>query len=41
MAYCGLDFGTSNSTLGIVRSGEPVLAPLEGAETKRSLAATH
>src|SRR5258708_363906 len=33
MAHCGLDFGTSNSTLGIVRGDEAVLAPLEGAET--------
>ena len=30
---CGLDFGTSNSTLGIVDGhGEPVLLPLEGNE---------
>jgi hypothetical chaperone protein len=33
MASCGLDFGTSNSALGVVRGGAPVLAPLEGGET--------
>ena len=33
MPACGLDFGTSNSALGIVRGGVPVLAPVEGAET--------
>jgi len=33
MASCGLDFGTSNSALGIVRDGAPVLAPLENGET--------
>src|SRR5580704_8241485 len=33
MASCGLDFGTSNSALGIVRDGLPVLAPLENGET--------
>lgn len=31
MAACGLDFGTSNTTLGIGREGRPVLVPLEGA----------
>src|SRR5271155_787409 len=30
MPACGLDFGTSNSALGIVRDGVPVLAPVEG-----------
>lgn len=30
MTACGLDFGTSNTTLGIVRDGAPRLAPLEG-----------
>ena len=30
--YCGLDFGTSNSTLGLVRDGQPMLVPLEGDE---------
>src|ERR1051325_9127630 len=33
MAACGLDFGTSNSALGVVRDGTPVLAPVEGAAT--------
>src|SRR5580693_9205114 len=33
MPACGLDFGTSNSALGIVRDGVPVLAPVEGSET--------
>lgn len=33
MESCGLDFGTSNSTLGIVNAqGEPILVPLEGGE---------
>ena len=30
MAACGLDFGTSNSALGVLRDGAPVLAPVEG-----------
>jgi len=33
MTACGLDFGTSNSAIGIVRDGAPVLAPVEGDET--------
>ncbi|MBB6254606.1 Hsp70 family protein [Nitrospirillum iridis] len=38
MGYCGLDFGTSNSTLGIVdasdgKEGHARLLPLEGEET--------
>src|SRR6185437_2475505 len=33
MAACGLDFGTSNSAIGVVRQGAPVLAPLEGGDT--------
>jgi hypothetical chaperone protein len=33
MNACGLDFGTSNSAIGIVRDGVPVLAPVEGRET--------
>jgi hypothetical chaperone protein len=33
MNACGLDFGTSNSAIGIVRDGAPVLAPVEGAAT--------
>ena len=33
MIACGLDFGTSNSAIGIVRGGAPELAPVEGDET--------
>ncbi|HJW42498.1 MAG TPA: Hsp70 family protein [Rhizomicrobium sp.] len=33
MAACGLDFGTSNSAIGVVRHGAPVLAPVEGGDT--------
>lgn len=33
MTACGLDFGTSNSALGIMRDGRPTLAPVEGGET--------
>ncbi len=33
MTACGLDFGTSNSAIGIVRGGVPVLAPVDGGET--------
>ena len=33
MTACGLDFGTSNSAIGIVRDGTPVLAPVEGTTT--------
>ncbi len=33
MTACGLDFGTSNSAIGIVRGGTPMLAPVEGAAT--------
>ena len=33
MTACGLDFGTSNSALGIVRDGAPALAPVEGDDT--------
>src|SRR5690348_423095 len=34
MAACGLDFGTSNTTLGIAAAdGQPKLAPLEGSAT--------
>ena len=29
--YCGLDFGTSNSTLGLIHDGGPVLVPMEGS----------
>ncbi|GJE46494.1 Hsp70 family protein [Methylobacterium soli] len=31
MAACGLDFGTSNTTLGRIRAGRPELVALEGA----------
>ena len=30
---CGLDFGTSNSAIGVVRGAAPILAPVEGAAT--------
>lgn len=30
MAHCGLDFGTSNTTLGLFSAGAPALARLEG-----------
>ncbi len=33
MRACGLDFGTSNTTLGAALSGPPALVPLEGDET--------
>jgi hypothetical chaperone protein len=33
MTACGLDFGTSNSAIGLVRRGEPILAPVEGTDT--------
>jgi hypothetical chaperone protein len=33
MRACGLDFGTSNSAIGIVRDGAPVLAPVEDGAT--------
>ena len=33
MTACGLDFGTSNSAIGLMRRGEPTLAPVEGDET--------
>src|ERR1700759_1760407 len=33
MSICGLDFGTSNTTLGTMAGDVPVLAALEGAET--------
>ncbi|MEM9603399.1 MAG: Hsp70 family protein [Pseudomonadota bacterium] len=29
MALCGLDFGTSNSTLAVLRDGAPTMVPLE------------
>jgi hypothetical chaperone protein len=33
MAACGLDFGTSNSAIGILRGNTPTLAPVESGET--------
>ncbi len=33
MFFCGLDFGTSNSTVGVWQNGKPQLAPLEGDKT--------
>jgi hypothetical chaperone protein len=33
MSACGLDFGTSNTTLGLSRAGAPVLVALEGDHT--------
>ena len=28
-SICGIDFGTSNSTIGVVQQGVPILVPLE------------
>jgi len=33
MTACGLDFGTSNSAIGVMRTGTPTLAPVEGDDT--------
>ena len=33
MIACGLDFGTSNSAIGVVRDGTPALAPVEHGRT--------
>jgi len=33
MSICGLDFGTSNTTLGTIDGAVPVLAALEAAQT--------
>jgi hypothetical chaperone protein len=33
MTACGLDFGTSNSAIGVMRGSAPTLAPVEGAAT--------
>ena len=33
MSTCGLDFGTSNTTLGVMVAGAPVLVTLEGDHT--------
>ncbi len=32
-AYCGIDFGTSNSTVAVMRGNEIALAPVEGGES--------
>ncbi len=33
MSICGLDFGTSNTTLGTIEGGAPVLTALEAGHT--------
>ena len=33
MSICGLDFGTSNTTLGTLNGAAPVLAALEAEQT--------
>ncbi len=33
MIACGLDFGTSNSAIGVMRNGEAALAPVEAGNT--------
>ena len=33
MTACGLDFGTSNSAIGLMQDGVPALAPVEGNDT--------
>ncbi|MHB1204757.1 MAG: Hsp70 family protein [Rhodospirillaceae bacterium] len=33
MTACGLDFGTSNSAIGVMRGNAPALAPVEGGAT--------
>jgi hypothetical chaperone protein len=33
MTACGLDFGTSNSAIGVIHGNTPALAPVEGTET--------
>jgi hypothetical chaperone protein len=33
MPACGLDFGTSNSAIGVLRRATPTLAPVEGASS--------
>ncbi len=33
MPASGLDFGTSNSAIGVIRDGVPVLAPIDGGNT--------
>ena len=31
-AICGIDFGTSNSTLGVIKDGQPTLLPMESGQ---------
>ncbi len=31
-AICGIDFGTSNSTLGVIKDGQPTLLPMEDGQ---------
>ena len=33
MIACGLDFGTSNSAIGVLKGNAPALAPVEGEST--------
>ncbi len=33
MIACGLDFGTSNSAIGVLKGNAPALAPVEGLNT--------
>ena len=33
MRACGLDFGTSNSAIGVMRGNTPTLAPVEGDDS--------
>ena len=33
MSICGLDFGTSNTTLGTIEGQAPILVALEAAQT--------
>ncbi|MGH1351351.1 MAG: Hsp70 family protein [Methyloligellaceae bacterium] len=32
-SFCGIDFGTSNSTVGICKNGKVSLAPVEKSHT--------
>jgi hypothetical chaperone protein len=36
LMFAGLDFGTSNCSIGIINNNEPVLVPLEDGETRLS-----
>jgi len=33
MSFCGFDFGTSNSAIGVVSNGEVVMVPLESGNS--------